>query len=173
MTTAARIFSWTLLSAVVFATGCMIRAEPDGPPAGTDLQSELSAFLAEYNAALNRRDPDELRRFYVDDARFIWLEQGQIRYRSVAEVLASVAQFPPDWTLDTRFSEVHAASQGSNGAHLSAHFTTRVGEPPEGFSYAGVLSMALERRHGGWRIVGGHSSSPPPDPGEPGYQNTR
>ena len=54
----------------------------------------------------------------------------------------------------------NVASVGSNAARAWASFKTTIGDGPRAVSFEGVMSFALERDGGVWKILGGHTSTP-------------
>lgn len=141
---------------LVTLTASCDSAPPRAPLA--DLRSEVSAVVGRYAAAVEARDSATLREVFVDDDRLVWLEQGEVRYRSVDDMLSSLASFPPETSLVTRLEGLEVVPAGTSSAHAWARFETTVGEGPESFSFDGVLSLVLERTERGWRVVGGHRS---------------
>jgi len=133
-----------------------------GPEAGNqgdpeNLRTEVRATVEGYLQAVATRDTAAIRAVFVDDGRLAWLEGGEVRYRAVDAMLASLAEFPPEATLRTRLEDLTIVPAGSDAAHAWARFETTV-SGSGGFSFAGALSLVLERTPEGWRIVGGHSS---------------
>lgn len=138
-------------------------AANDAPERTDDLAGEVGETLDRYLTAVSERDAAALRELYAEAARFIWIEDGAVRYRSAADVLEGLAAFPPDTPMVTELTELSVVGLGESGAHAWCRFTTTVGEGPGAFSFGGVMSLVLERRGGAWRIVGGHTSSPRAD----------
>lgn len=128
-------------------------------------ESEVEAFLDRYLDAMAARDTAALRRMYAEDDRFVWIEDGAVRYRSVGDVFAGLASLPADASLETDLRGLDVVPLSSDGAYAWASFTTTVGQGAEAYSFEGVLSFALERSSDRWHIVGGHSSSSPPGGG--------
>lgn len=141
-----------ILLALAFAA-CAPPSEPH-----PDTAAQVEETLDRYLTAISARDTTAIRNVMVPDGRVVWLENGEIRYRSVDEVLASVAALAPDAPLETRVEGLEVVPVGVRGAHAWARFETTVGSGEEGFSFAGVFSFVLERVDDRWRIVGGHSS---------------
>ena len=83
-----------------------------------------------------------------------------VRYRSAEDVLEGLAAFPVDMQMQTTLTNTVVVRVGANGAHAHTEFTTTMGEGATGFSFGGVMSFFLERGPEGWRIIGGHVSSP-------------
>lgn len=50
------------------------------------LVDSVAAAFADYAARLNARDVDSAARFYSSDESFVWVEDGQVRYRSRADI---------------------------------------------------------------------------------------
>jgi ketosteroid isomerase-like protein len=153
---------------ILFAsTAC---ASPD-PEAGTgsatqpspEMTAEVAAFLDAYLSAIDARDADFIRGAYVDDGRFVWIEDGEVRYRGAEEILASLNAFPAGGAIRTELSGLEVVALGGNGAHAWATFTTTVGSGPGSFSFGGAISFVLERAGDSWRLAGGHTSSPGPE----------
>jgi hypothetical protein len=144
--------------AAVFLVACA-PLQP-APPVQVNLKGEIAAFLEQYLAAISSRDAEKIRSTYVTDGRFVWIEDGKVRYRQVDEVLASLAAFPVGSPIRTEFTDITAVPVGDSAAHAWATFKTTIGEGSHAFSFGGAISFALERTGNSWKIVGGHTSSP-------------
>lgn len=149
------------LGVLALAT-CQPPAElPDDAEA--DTVAEVTAFLDSYRAALDGRDTLRLASFYLDDGRFVWLEDGEVRYRSADEVAASLSSLPEGMVVSTDYDETVIEPVGADGASATMQFLTTIGEGPSAFEFGGVISMTLERGPEGWRIVTGHTSTASPE----------
>ena len=142
---------------------CAIAAcDRSGPPeaiVAEVLQPEVNAFLESYLSVIAARDTAQLRAFYVDDGRFVWFEDGGLKYRSADEIIAALAALPVDALIRTDVSDTRVVRLGRTGADVSTKFRTVIGDSVSGFEYGGVISFALEKGADGWRIVSGHSST--------------
>ncbi|TVP45862.1 MAG: hypothetical protein EA350_08205 [Gemmatimonadales bacterium] len=139
--------------------------EPDPTPglsSHDETAAEVAAFLDQYLAAMDARDADFIRAASVDDGRFVWIEDGEVRYRSAEEILAGLNAFPADVVLRTELSNLEVVPLGGGGAHAWAAFTTMVGTGAGSFSFGGAINLVVERGAGSWKLVGGHTSSPAP-----------
>ena len=129
--------------------------------APTDDPSEaVSALVEGYLQAIAARDTAEIRRSYVNDDRFVWIEDGQVRYRNVDQVIAGFASIPAASPIRTELTDLTIVWLGSSGAHAWATFKTSIGTGPRAFSFGGAISILAEHVDGTWKIVGGHTSSP-------------
>jgi len=146
------------ICAAALVVGCApLQQAPATAPVATD---EVPAFLNDYLAAIGSRDSAKIRSAYVTDDRFVWIEDGKVRYRKVDEVLASLAMFPAGSVVRTELKDLTVVPVSQSAAHAWATFRTSVGEGPSGFSFGGAISFTLERQGASWKIVGGHTSSP-------------
>jgi SnoaL-like domain len=174
----------TVLSTCLFALACGpggespgqgAQEEPDSDrsdlgSAQVELHSDVETFLNAYLNAIASRDTEALRSQLVDSPRYVWAEDGAVRYRSVDEMLVGLASFPPNTPIETELSDMYVPRVGRDGAHAAASFQTRVGEGDGSFAFGGLITFVLERQGDGWRIVGGHvsSSAPAERPSEAG-----
>ncbi len=127
-----------------------------------DTVAEVTAFLDSYRAALDGRDTLNLASFYSDDGRFVWLEDGEVRYRSAEEVAASLSSLPEGMKVSTDYDGTVIEPVGANAASATMQFLTTIGEGPSAFEFSGLISMVLERGPEGWQIVTGHTSTASP-----------
>ncbi|MEQ8328878.1 MAG: nuclear transport factor 2 family protein [Longimicrobiales bacterium] len=122
--------------------------------------ADVRTALEAYQVAVDARDEEAIRAAYLPDGRFVWMEDGSVRYRSADAVLEALAAFPADVRLRTVYSGLEVVLLAPGAAHAWAGFTTTVGEGPGGYSFGGILSWVLVTDEDGrWRIAGGHTSS--------------
>lgn len=143
----------SVLAAAVFACA---------PPAThvAAFKAEVTDFLTEYNAAFAESDTARIRALYVPGERLVWLEDGAVKYQSVADIFESLAALPPGLRVTTHLSDVDIRALGADAAAVNAEFSTEfAGTDGEGFAFGGALSMVLERNGDGWRVLSGHTST--------------
>ena len=126
-------------------------------------EAEVETFLDSYRVAVEARDTTLLRTMYIDDARFEWLEDGELRYPSPDAILSALAGLPGDFVINTEYDRPRVSPVGTSGANVSMQFQTTMGVGPSSFGFDGVISIVLEKGPTGWRIVGGHTSSSRPN----------
>ncbi len=143
------------------ALGCGDIEEASEPPSD-GVENEVERFLDSYRLAVETRDGPLLRTMYVDDGRFEWIEDGEVRYRSPNEVLAALATLPNDAVMRTEYTGVEVVPVGDTGARVTFQFQTVFGQGPSVFEFGGMSSLVVEKTPTGWRIVGGHTSSSGP-----------
>lgn len=158
-----------LISLLVAAASAACQGPPGGALSSSSV--DLEGFLASYLEAIAARDTATLRGMYAQPDRFVWIEEGAVRYRSADDVFASLSGFSADASIDTEIETLRVAMLTGGAAHAWTSFTTTVSGQGGAYSFGGVMSVVLEPSDEGWRIVGGHVSSPPaprgggPEPG--------
>lgn len=150
--------TWIVLIAATVLLACA-PIQP-APPVQASLKAEVTAFLNGYLGAIGARDAAKIREAYIADDRFVWIEDGKVRYRRVEDVLSSLASFPADNPIRTELADLSVVPVGPGAAHAWASFKTTVGEGSKAFTFGGAISFVLERDGSRWRVVSGHTSSP-------------
>ena len=130
------------------------------------ITTEVLNVLGEYADASENGDVERALSFFIDDDRFVWAEDGTIRYSTFEELEAAIRSLPSFGGVQTEYSDqtVHVAS--SDHASIMAKFSSTIGDPSAGgFSFSGVSTMNMIRTPEGWKIMSGHTSSYRPRPG--------
>jgi hypothetical protein len=130
------------------------------PAPAPGVTEDVAAFLTDYLAAIGTRDATKIRAAYVADDRFVWIEDGKVRYRRADEVIAGLAMFPAGSAIRTELKDLTVVPVSQSAAHAWATFRTSVGEGVSGFTFGGAISLTLARHGASWKVVGGHTSSP-------------
>lgn len=112
---------------------------------------------------------EDLPTLYADEEGFAWIEQGVVRYPSVAAVREGVAQAADSGlAIRTEVTDVVVTPLSRDAAAVRAHVAIQFGEPPDsGFMFDGALSAVAVKRDGRWQFLQGHLSSPAPAPAAP------
>ena len=159
-----RQFPYSLTASVCLLTGC-------GRPAlhtmsaarSTAIVDSVKATLAALTDRLNAADRDSALRFYLDDPRFVWAADGRVAAHSVAQVRAqfqALAGFPR-WHIEYVNPTVIPLAPGL--AEVATEYAmTLTDSTGTAVSFAGANTMLWITTPGGWKILGGHSSSQVP-----------
>jgi ketosteroid isomerase-like protein len=144
-----------VLALLAVAAGC---AGPRG--FGAEDRAGVVAVLERQRQAWNRGDLDGYMAGYAATADLVFTSGGRIR-RGFDETRASYAKrYRGDRAgmgqLEFEILDVQPA--GADGAVVLGRWRLR-GTPNQG---SGVVSVVLERRPEGWRIIHDHTSSDPP-----------
>lgn len=125
------------------------------------IRDSVRATLDAYNAHYTAKNWDVVLQYYAEDDRFVWVEDGVIRYRSAAEIRQALESLPPSMHVETTYSDTKISVLSSDVASVVTGFETQFTDSTgTGFSFGGMITMTLIRDEGGWSIFGGHVSSP-------------
>jgi Domain of unknown function (DUF4440) len=120
-------------------------------------------MLTEFQAHMAAKRWDSMAAMYANDARFRWVEDGAVRYRSVAEVRQALAAVPPGMRVETTYEETEIDPLAPGVASVLTRFQTRfVDSAGGGFGFDGTITMTLVHQADGWRFLSGHTSTPKP-----------
>ena len=122
------------------------------PPedAGAMVKREIKTFLEHYRTTTAAGDGAALRKLYVADERFAWFSDGRLRYATPGELVkALVGVQASDFVLNTTYSNNRTTPLTKNLASVSMSFRTDAKSAAgPGFSYAGAITLLLERADG-------------------------
>lgn len=145
--------------AVVLLAACRVApAGLTGSHARAIVDSVQVTFAA-YVARLNARDVDSVARFYADAPGFQWVEDGEVRYTSRADVRTALERLTAykDFRFSADAPRVVALAPGA--AALSVTFDQAlVDSSGHGFGMAGAMSVAAQHTPAGWKWLSGHTS---------------
>lgn len=120
----------------------------------------LNAFN-EYKKLIKAGNYAESIKFYADDPRFIWVEDGRIKYDSKGQVRRALDGLGGQGVVETAFGAPRIWKLSDTQAHVFVRFRTTIqkGTPKE-FTYSGGLTIIMEdMKDGGWQFIAGHTSS--------------
>lgn len=154
---------------VVLLVASLVAMAP-ARPATPDPEGEVRALLEEYAASASALDWDRLLGLYADDARFHWMESGQLAYDgrdSVVEQIRTLA--PIIERFDFEILEPRVLVLSPEHAHASMRFREKMTlVSGEALELEGAITTLLLRTEAGWRLLAGHTSiSPAPEPPTP------
>jgi ketosteroid isomerase-like protein len=129
------------------------------------ISDSIHNTLVAYTDRLNQADRDSLIRFYADDPRFSWAADGQVATHSVAQVRAqfdALAGFQR-WHVEYKDPTIVPLAPGL--ASVATEYQMSLADSTgKGVAFNGALTMLWINTPAGWKILGGHSSSPPRQP---------
>ncbi|MES2305097.1 MAG: nuclear transport factor 2 family protein [Gemmatimonadota bacterium] len=136
------------------------------PAHSAAIADSVSATLGEYRAAFAARDIDATMRFYADDPRFRWVEDGELRYSSKAEVAAALRAFVPSLkAIELSYYDPVVTPLAPGVAVVATRFAQKITDSAGVMrGFAGAMSMTLIHGDSGWRFLVGHTSSLVPRP---------
>lgn len=151
---------WIVGVLIVVGAACTPADEGLTPTHADAIQDSVRQMLDDFGQYSTAGLRDSVLTFYADTSVFRWVEDGQVRYRSVGEVREALAALPSTVRVRTELENTEIIPLGPGLASVVTGFTTQfVDSTGGGFRFGGVMTMTLVHHQGGWRILNGHSSS--------------
>jgi len=149
-----------VVGAGVMATGCMERAANNVEPDRALVDAEVRAMLERWAAAFESRDAAGVRAVLADDEGFVWLEDGEARYRGEESIVSALASFPSGMTFSHELRDVRVTAQSDHAAWAEVATKTEIRQGESVVAgFEGVVLIVAEKEEGDWRIVAGHTST--------------
>lgn len=127
------------------------------------MRDSVSSLLTDFERYSANAQWDSLGSLYADSPEFVFLESGEIRYRTASAVREALRGVPTGTRIETRYEELAILPLAPGVAAVSGRFATRfINADGAQFEFGGVLSLVVQHEDAGWRIVAGHSSAPVP-----------
>ncbi len=159
----ARLLAATALITAVVA--CDRREATLTPAHAAAIQDSVKAMLADFQRLSAARQYDSASSLYAEGAGFRWIENGEVRARSAAQIRKGLGAVPRTTRIETTFQDLDITPVAPGVALVITPYRTRfVDSAGGGFAFGGVLSMTIVHRPEGWRFLQGHTSSPPAKP---------
>ncbi len=121
----------------------------------------VRTLLAGWTGAMNRRQSDSAAAWYSGDRDFRWIENGEIRYTSPAEVREAMAEvFPSLRGFALTLVDPTITPLAPGVAAVTASFTqTMTDTTGHVTGVAGAMSMTVVHGDSGWRILVGQAAT--------------
>ena len=147
--------------------GAMIVAAPLGTQLGAqrapgaDPGGEARATFTKYKEVLNAADWPSVLRFYADDPRFEWIEDGEVRYASKDAIAPAFEAMVGTGSKIRYVTEPpRIAVLAPNVVNLRTKFeTTIIDKDGKPFAFGGMITIDMIKTTNGWKFLRGHSSS--------------
>jgi hypothetical protein len=153
----------TLAACTLFGTGCEARPSPQTPANPAQVEADVRALLDRWVQSFESRDEHAIRSVLVDDDRFTWLEDGEVRYQSPDDVVAALASFPPGLEFTHELTSVRIVPVTDTAAWAQIVSATQIRQSEQVVSdFNSVVLMLVQRDESEWRIVAAHTSSARP-----------
>jgi ketosteroid isomerase-like protein len=127
----------------------------------------VTQALEAFRLAFSARDFDSALTYYADDPRFRWIEEGEVRYTSKAQLAKVLREFAaPLRSIELSFYDPVVTAVAPGVATITTRFAQKITDSTgatQGF--AGAMSMTMIHADSGWRFLVGHTSLLSPRPG--------
>ena len=129
-----------------------------------DPADDVRETFAAFRERLDAGDFAGAMGYYADDPRFVWVEDGVVRYRARADVARGFEHLRLLGAVRFAYGEPAVTLVARDVATLAVTFETSVGDPAHGHAFAGAMTVTMVRMPAGWRFLAGHSSTRRPRP---------
>lgn len=152
------------LGLLLLVSAACARAAPGLSEAhATAIRDSVTATLEDFRRHAADRQWDSMIAIYATDPGFRWLENGEVRYRSAAEIRQALAGVPATTRIVTSYRDTEILALAPGIASVNTLFQTQfLDSATTSFRFGGAITMTLLHRPEGWRIVAGHTSAPIP-----------
>lgn len=158
-----------LLLVAIFVHGCERRERQPPIANAADIDRNVQDLLNRWKRAFESRDLDGVRSVLAEDDRFVWLEDGEPRYRSADEIVRAYASFPKELSFTHTLRDIRIVPISNDAAWAHLATSTKIEHSGRVVSeFTGAVLMITRRDATGWKIHAAHSStskprSPAPD----------
>jgi ketosteroid isomerase-like protein len=133
------------------------------------VDGEVRTLLGRWTTAFEARALEDVRSVLTADRDFVWLEDGEARYRNVDEILKALAALPPDLKFTHELGDVRIVPMSQDAAWAQVATTTSIAHGGRVVSnFTSVVLMVVRRDAAGWRIHAAHTSTSKPRSAGPG-----
>lgn len=143
--------------------GCRADAAPLPEAHAASIRDSVATAMDTFREIGSGPDPTAVVDFYSESPTFRFYENGELRYRSAADVRTALESLPPGMRITTEYSDTDIEALAPGLALVRSLFASTIeGEGGFEFGYGGAVTMLWVHEPGGWRILTGHSSAPVP-----------
>ena len=157
------------LVAPVLAGVLLVTVSCSNPFAPTTTSQEVAATVApevktaveEYLAKVNGHDAEGAGEYYADDVGFQWVEDGRMVYETKAAAIAGLTAFLSGFNSSRLEAyDLKIVMQTEDAAVASFRYSQTISSGGQAaMKGEGVMSLALTRASGDWKILVAHKSS--------------
>ena len=143
--------------------GCRADAAPLPEAHAAAIRDSVATAMDTFREIGSGPDPTAVVDFYSESPGFRFYENGELRYRSAADVRAALEGLPPGMRITTEYSDTEIEALAPGLAQVRSLFESTIeGEDGFEFGYGGAVTMLWVHEAGPWRILSGHTSAPVP-----------
>ncbi len=136
------------------------QAQDAAPVDRMTLEKNAVAAFKEYASLLRESKFEESVAYYADDPRFVWVEDGAIKYDSRAQIKRALDAVASQGVVVSNFGLPTVWALNDTQVMVFAKFRTTVAKgSPDEFTFAGAITAVMEQRAEGWQFLSGHTSS--------------
>lgn len=148
-----------LLVAAAALAACRVTPVGLTDPHARAIEDSVRTTFADYVARFNARDVDSVVRFYSAAPDFQWIEDGQPRYASRAEVRRALDGLAAYRDVRLSVDPPRIVALAAGAASIAVTFDqSLVDSNGGGTGFVGAITIAAVRTPAGWKWRAGHTS---------------
>lgn len=147
-----------LASALLLMLGC--GNKPKEVFDSEQIENEVESVLQAYVNHVNSKGLEAVDTFFMDDERFYWVEDGVIQYPDKASLIIGLKEFIPQ-VESVQMEIIATAADAITEKHASLFVRFKEDiklKSGYAFTLDGAITILLEKKHGSWKFLNGHSS---------------
>jgi len=151
-------YSAAILASALLMLGC--ENKPKEVFDSEQIENEVESVFQEYANHVNSKGLEAVDTFFMDDERFYWVEDGLIQYPDKASLISGLKEFIPQVeSVQMEIMDTEPDAITEKHASLFVRFKEDI-KLKSGYSFTldGAITILLEKKHGSWKFLNGHSS---------------
>ncbi len=124
------------------------------------VKKEVQQMFDAYVEEVNNKGIENIDRFFSDDERFYWVEDGILQYPDKAALIEGIQAFYPTVSsVDLQVSKSDVSPINNHFATLYVQYKQEV-KLNSGFQFTldGAMTILAQKEKGSWKFFQGHSS---------------
>lgn len=115
-----------LLLVAIFVHGYERREKQPPIANAAAIDRNVQDLLDRWRRAFEARDLDGVRFVLADDDRFVWLEDGEPRYRSADDIVRAYASFPKELSFTHTLRDIRIVPTSNDAAWVHLATSTKI-----------------------------------------------
>ncbi len=153
-----------LASLFVVSTGL---AQNTSPQNRMEMEKAAQSAFRDFAGLIKEGKFGEAAAFYADDPRFLWVEDGSIKYDTHDQIRRALEGIASLGEVETLYGAPRVWALNDEQVNVFVRFKTNVVTRKKGeeFSFSGAITAVMEETDAGWQFIMGHTSTTPADKG--------
>ena len=142
-------------------------AQDASPQQRMEMEKEAQRAFREFAGLIKAGEFGEAASFYADDPRFLWAEDGSIKYDTQDQIRRALEGIASQGKVETLYGSPRVWALSDEQVNVFVKFKTTVVTRKKGetYSFSGAFTAVMEKTEAGWQFITGHTSTTPADKG--------
>lgn len=142
-------------------------AQDASPQHRMEMEKEAQTAFREFAGLVKEGKFGESAAFYANDPRFLWAEDGAIKYDTQDQIRRALEGIASQGQVETLYGAPRVWALNDEQVNVFVKFKTTVVTRKKGetHSFSGAFTAVMEKTDAGWQFITGHTSTTPADKG--------